>query len=123
MPSDLPKTYEPLLLTFYNEPRRDGTWLVIGDDYGTELRVDAAGNLYSIDPAGRHITRFVNSSVDKLALFLEAHREFVSMSFTEESSQLAAINSFREQLATVDPLAFSDRESWWAVVIEQMLLF
>ena len=112
----------PLLLTFYNEPRRDGTWSVIGDDYGTELRVDATGSVYSIDPSGRLITRFVNSSEENLARFIAAHKNF-NKSHTDKTADLVAVDSFHKQLEVMDPMAFSNEENWWAVVVEQMLTF
>ena len=122
MITTLPKVYEPLLLTFYGEPRRVGTWLVIGDDYRTELRMDTAGRVHSVDPSGRLPDRFVNSSVDNLARFIEAHRNLTGIlqSHPEETVQVATVNSFREQLEIVDPMAFSDEENWWAIVVEQM---
>ena len=60
-----PTSYEPLRLTFYGrESRTSGGDVVIGDDYGTELRVLAgSGGVYSVDPEQRLPTRFVNSSI------------------------------------------------------------
>ncbi|MGA2257829.1 MAG: SUKH-4 family immunity protein, partial [Thermoguttaceae bacterium] len=100
-----------------------GDWLVVGDDYGTELRVDGAGSVYSVDPRGKLPTRFVNSSLSALAEFIDAHRALLSDTRDaepDEAAQVAAVESFHRRLALVDAVAFSDNENWWAVIVEQM---
>ena len=126
VPSDvtagLPKIYEPLLLTFYAEPQREGDWIVIGNDWGTELRVDGAGAVYSLDSDGEKPTRFVNSSVWQLARSIKMHRAFAVEPFSTTSDHTSAIKAFRDQLANIDPAAFSSAENWWAAVVERMTI-
>ena len=113
--AELPAVYEPLLLSFYVEPWRADDWIVIGDDWGTEFRVDAAGAIYSFDPFGEKPTRFVNSSVQQLARFINAHREFI-----HPLRQPSEVKRFRDRLESIDSKAMSNTENWWAVVIERM---
>ncbi len=94
--AELPQIYEPLLLTFYRVPQREGDWIVIGNDWATELRVDAAGAVYSFDFLSEKGSRFVNSSVRQLARFIEAHQDFVVQPLTANTDRQAAFNLFRE---------------------------
>jgi hypothetical protein len=121
--SKLPGRCKPLLLTFYGaEARQNGNYIVIGDDEGPELCVDASdGTVLSIDVEGGLPTRFVNSSVDQLARSLEAYLEYakkVRRARSEvDEAELAA--EVQRLIAAVDPLALGDSEHWWAVVLEQ----
>jgi len=119
--ADLPQFYEPLLLTFYRDPQREGDWIVIGNDWGTELRVDAAGAVYSFDFLSEKASRFVNSSVRQLASFIEAHQDFVVQPCRSNADMQSAVNSFRELLDALDRKALSSAENWWALVVERML--
>jgi hypothetical protein len=112
----LPRRYEPLLLTFYgHEAREAGDDVIIGDDYGTEFHLTPDGSVVSIDPRGQLPRRFVNSSVEQLARFLEV------ASGTERSDDEREREMWRK-LADLDLRAFADEENWWAVVLEQVRL-
>jgi hypothetical protein len=116
--SRLPGRYAPLQLTFYGqESRLKGGHVIIGDDYGTDLCVRLSdGAVYSIDPKDELPTRFVNSGIEQLAKFIE-----VSESFSKVAGDSAVISqSMRAVPAKIDPKPFSDSESWWSVVLEQM---
>jgi hypothetical protein len=115
----LPKIYEPLLLTFFAVPRQEDKWSVIGNDSETEFRVDSAGAVYSIDPLGEKPKRFVNSSVQQLARFIEVHQAYVHP-LREKGDQQSEIKSLRYRLEAIDPNAFSSAENWWVLVIERM---
>jgi predicted component of type VI protein secretion system len=116
----LPRRYEPLQLTFYGEQSRpSGEYVVIGDDYGTELRVRMSdGAVFSIDPDGALPTRFVNSSVERLCEFIAVYQSYGGRTAADTEVSPTA-RRLRGQLAAVDPAAFGDTENWWAVVLEQ----
>ena len=116
----LPEQYEPLLLTFHDPKVANGN-VVIGSDYGTELRmVDSA--IVSVDPTGTLPDRFTNSSIEQLAACLEAHDRFthtVDAAGNEEAESLA-VDAFVSAIRQIDPDCLSDPENWWTVVIEQI---
>jgi SUKH-4 immunity protein of toxin-antitoxin system len=116
----LPGEYEPLQLTFYGErsrPSRDH--VVIGDDYGTELRVRLSdGAVVSIAPDGQLPSRFVNSSIERLASFIDAYRSYAGPA-SADADVAPLVRQLREQLTGIDPAALDDCENWWAVVLEQ----
>jgi hypothetical protein len=114
--SRLPRVYEPLLLTFYGgKSRQAGDDVIIGDDYGTELRLTVDGTVVSIDPKRRLPKRFVNSSILKLAMFLEV------ISLADRSNDECEREMW-SKLADIDPPAFAEADNWWAVVLEQVRL-
>src|SRR5580765_6890950 len=75
----LPKSYEPLLLTFYRAPLEvvEGA-VVIGRDDGAEFRVDLSDGRVSSVGEGDLPSRFVNSSVDQLADAIAAYRDYAA---------------------------------------------
>jgi hypothetical protein len=116
----LPRSYDPLLLTFYGRDAREvnGGEILIGNDYGTELRVRSAdGVVLSVDPQGKLPTRFVNSGVEQLARFLE-----VVSAVDRGDDRDGGKRSMRDRLRAIDPPAFADAENWWSLVLEQVRL-
>lgn len=116
----LPEQYEPLLLTFHDPEIVNGN-VVIGSDYGTELRmVDSA--IISVDPTATLPDRFMNSSLDQLAACLETHDKFTRTvdAAGNEKAELLAVDAFVLAIGQIDPVCISDPENWWAFVIEQI---
>ncbi len=116
----LPVCYEPLQLTFYGQrARRHGGYVVIGDDYGTELRVRLSdGAVYSIDPDSQLPVRFVNSGIEQLAKFIQLYRSSTEAA-TSDTDTATLARQMRARLALLDPPVFDNSENWWAVVLEQ----
>ena len=117
----LPSSYKALQLTFYGQrSQQNGEHLVIGDDYGTELRARLIdGAVYSTDPEGTLPTRFVNSGIEQLARFIEVYRSYAGRAKSDAEVAPFA-QRMRNELAAIDPTAFGDPENWWAVVLEQV---
>jgi hypothetical protein len=116
----LPATYEPLQLTFRAAPSWDGgDYVVIGDDYGTQLRVLlSSGVVYSVDPEAELPVRFVNSSIERLGQFIRVHQSYAGRA--KNDSEVAKVAAeLQEELASLDAPAFADPENWWALVLEQ----
>ncbi len=115
----LPNRYEPLLLTFYhNACRATDEYVIIGDDYGTDLCARLSdGAVLSIDPQKEFPTRFVNSGIQQLAQFIEISKSFGDSKITDSA---ALAQQMQETLAKIDPKAFCDPDNWWAVVLEQL---
>jgi SUKH-4 immunity protein of toxin-antitoxin system len=112
----LPSAYETLQLTFYGrDARASGDDFIIGDDYGTELRVRReCGAVYSVDPEKALPTRFVNSTVENLAAFVH-----LMQSYSHRPEGEGNLRMWTE-LATIDPPAFADAENWWALILQQV---
>jgi hypothetical protein len=117
----LPKRYEALQLTFYGEQCRPcGSYIVIGDDYGTELRIRLSdGAVLSIDTENTLPTRFVNSSVERFAESIDVHRSY-DWRAADDTEVARLARKLREQLAGLDSAAINEPENWWAIVLEQV---
>src|SRR5262245_50717602 len=104
----LVEKYPPLLLTFYNESAHQrGNYVVIGNDYGTELCVHLSdGRVYSIDPNGILPTRFVNGSISQLVDFIRIY----SSTFEGKKSSCDGPTGREvfDELQQLDPLALND---------------
>jgi hypothetical protein len=111
-----PRRYEPLNLTFYGcDYYLSDDYVVIGDDYGTQLCVRLSdGIMLSIDPKGSLHTRFMNSSIEQFARFVE-----VCLSYAERPKEKCDRLMWKE-LAVIDLKAFAKAENWWACILEQI---
>jgi hypothetical protein len=120
----LPLKYEPLLLTFYHDGiRLKGDLILIGDDYGTSLYLDPAnGQIRSIDDGNELPTRFINSDLSSFARFISEYDKAIvhgpKSAIDLESNQVA--HELRARFMSIDPLALSNPESWWATILEQL---
>jgi hypothetical protein len=118
--SELPTSYEPLLLTFH-EPRLIDHAIVVGSDDGTRF-VLVSDAVFSVDPNGRLPRRFVNSSIAAFASCIEAHREYCDAvtDACSEAEELRVAERLAVVLAKIDSAALADPENWWSVVVEQV---
>jgi hypothetical protein len=118
----------PLDVTLYRDERllapmrfRDTDYLVIGDDYGTTLVVEAGRDaLWSLNPE-QGIFRFVNSNVGHFVDFLglyQALGEYDRGLSGEQESALVA--EFDAWMRCRDPAALDDADHWWSLIVEQL---
>jgi hypothetical protein len=93
----------------------------IGTDYGTNICLDSAGRVHSIDPSGEYPDRFVNSGLEAflrfLALVLAERTASEGLSDDELDERVEVL---ADVLVGLDKVAFEDPESWWSVIFEQM---
>ena len=61
----------------------------------------------------------MNSSVQQLARFIEAHQEFIHR-MREKRDQQNEVKLFRDLLDAIDANAFSSAENWWALVVQRL---
>jgi hypothetical protein len=108
----------PLQLTFHGENAKAcGEFIVIGDDYGTQLCVRLSdGSVYSIDPRGELPERFVNSSIQQFAGCIEVFK-----SYERGPADVPQIGQkLQDDLSQIDRLAVADPKNWWACIVEQV---
>lgn len=102
----------------------------IGADLGTRICIDegAGGRIVSVSlTRGRKVPlRVVASGVAQLAQFLHLSREFLGNRqllkdlARPPAAAAALVKEFREDLTALDPQAMADRESFPAVIVEQI---
>lgn len=119
----LPDSYEPLNLTFsIGELGQSDSAVAIGSDYGTTICVELESeHVVSIDCAGVHMSRFVNSSIAQFAACIEAHRDYCDWMFRTrcEAEELSVVSSFRKRILDADQMALDNVENWWSTIVEQ----
>lgn len=94
----------------------------IGTDEGTELCVEKdTGFVYAIALSKSHHTRFVNSSLELFIKFLELYDSYaVAVQNLDETNALELVEQINERMVETDRSAFSDPDSWWSSITQQM---
>lgn len=120
--SHLSEDFPPLLLSFYGDEsqQREG-FVVIGNDFGTDLGVRLSdGAVYSIDPISSVPGPFVNSSIKQLAACIGIYKSVC----VEEPAlpRYATVQELRAALEQVDRAAFSDEDNWWVCIIDDPMV-
>jgi hypothetical protein len=122
--SKLPLKYEPLLLSFYgSQATKAENWIIFGDDYGTKLHLSLSdGHIQSIDVEGKHLSRFMNSSIGQLSAFIKEydHAQENRQKALTDDEQKRFLESFRANLKSIDASALDNPDNWWSTIIEQM---
>lgn len=93
----------------------------VGTDFGTDICVDAAGQVRSIDAAGEYPERFINSDVSafarSLAVVTAGVSEWAGRPDDEIDEQVEVLAAALED---IDKAVFADPENWWSVIFEQL---
>lgn len=96
--------------------------IVIGEDEGTYLCINAQGEIISVDPEGELLTRFVNKDLraflDCIVIYLVFQEKALEIEEEEESKQ--ALDEMIEEFNKADERALDNEENWWAVILEQI---
>ena len=98
-------------------------YLKIGTDYGYDIGVVAdSGEVLSLSSAGHYPSRFRQlrpGVLRRIPLSSGRRRSgwFHALDFEEARPQIISLEA---ELRTRDSRAFSDQETWWSVIFEQM---
>jgi hypothetical protein len=96
--------------------------VIVGTDGRTEFQLDLdTGTVVSVDPASSLPPRFVNSSIQRLAVTLAAYASYAASVRVLESDEGARrlVRATRDQMRALDPPAVDGPETWWSVIMEQ----
>ncbi|WP_031506297.1 SUKH-4 family immunity protein [Streptomyces megasporus] len=103
-------------------PPELGGWVRLGDDRGAELCVRPDGAVQAVFLSEVVPDMFVNASVDALNRSLTALDRALPRIAAADGME-GAVAVFRElngELREVDPMAFTERESWWPRVLDDV---
>ncbi len=104
-------------------------YLVLADDGGLFLCADTKSRecVLAVDPYQEARTRFVNSTVPKFAEYLLAYRRVKPGPGQAEAASKQEIKGWNDRLKAqfneIDPVALSDPNNWWAVIVEELDIF
>ncbi|MDT0310292.1 SUKH-4 family immunity protein, partial [Streptomyces sp. DSM 44917] len=98
-----------------------GSYLVIGTDFGRQLCVQYGTAAVVAVPLESGQPQFVNASLPQFVRSMAVLGRMWRLRLGLNSEQAGRwTTDFQAQLASVDPSAVTDPESWWSVLIEQM---
>lgn len=94
----------------------------IGTDEGSQICLTrGVGHVIAVDPKGAHKQRFVNSDIALFLEVLELYRQYsVSVRSKAEDEAVVLVAQTVDKMREMDPDAFSDSDSWWPCVADQM---
>ena len=101
-----------------------GNFLIIGFDDFIPICLDVMNSRRIVAVEEEFETdkiRFINSSVELFAESLVYYERYRRLAIkASDKDIMEAISFTKDKLIVIDPLAFTDCESWWPVIIEQM---
>lgn len=117
--------------TFYTDHqslnifRHDQANFVIigGNGYGLNVCIkENTGEIFCVDDEGELPTRYINSRIDLLLIFLEIWLKEQQLSRNRKTLEEAKedANYLKEKFMALDAKALDDPENWWSMVLEQI---
>ena len=97
-------------------------YVVIGNDYGTDICINSKDEVISVDPQNKLPTRFINRDLKSFLDFIVIYivfRDKISNA-NDEKEALRLLDEIRKEFEKIDNKAVSYEENWWAVILEQM---
>jgi hypothetical protein len=89
----------------------NGQYIVLGDDYGTKICLkESSGEIFSIDDQYEYPTRFVNSNIKSLVIFLQIYEynKAIAIELSDRKVQRKMFQELEPKFLQVDPKALSD---------------
>lgn len=121
----LPEEIEDLNIQFYmsspEKPCFADNCVVIGNDFGTDIRINSQDEVISVDPCGELPTRFVNTNLEAFLVFIVIFlkfREQAADASNDEAERM--LREVRKEFEKADAKALCDEENCWAVILEDM---
>lgn len=121
----LPK--EPLNFIQFNideiEIELNDRYIVIGNDFGTDICINEKEEIISIDKENEYPIRFVNKSLKD---FLECI--FIYKQYEQEINNVAdddiesILDEIKMKFEIIDKEVFNNEENWWSIILEQIEL-
>lgn len=125
---DIGLPYEPLNFIQFNieeieNIKLDEEYIIIGNDFGTNICVNHKDEIVSIDTENEYPIRFINKNLET---FLEFTIIFLSYENKINAANDDEINQVIQEIKTefdmIDIQALSSAENWWSIILEQIEL-
>lgn len=122
----LPKTYEPLTLTFYGlGSRQKGEYITFANDTYIDLCVSIKdGRVYGIDTSGKLPSKFVNSGIEQFISFfnkyVELSENILKVDEMDVGNYLDLVRALRPALEAIDKDALGNVSKYWEPAVEQI---
>ena len=125
---DIGLPYEPLKFIQFNigeiaDIRLDEEYIIIGNDFGTNICVNHKDEIVSIDIENEYPIRFINKDLETflkfVVIFLSYEKE-IDEADDDEINQV--MQKVRMEFDIIDIQALSSEENWWSIILEQIEL-
>lgn len=119
----LPK--EPLNFIQFNideiEIELNDSYVVIGNDFGTDICINDKDEIISIDKENEYPIRFVNKSLKDLLECIFIYKQYEQEINNAEDDDIESIlDEIRMKFKIVDKEVFNNEENWWSIILEQI---
>lgn len=126
---DIGLPYEPLNFIQFNieeieNIKLDEDYIIIGNDFGTNICVNHKDEIVSIDTENEYPIRFINKDLETflkfIVIILLHENEIDEADDDDEINQV--MQKVRTEFNIVDIQALSSEENWWSIILEQIEL-
>lgn len=123
---DIGLPYEPLNFIQFNieeieDIKLDKDYIIIGNDFGTNICVNHKDEIVSIDTENEYPIRFINKDLEtflKFIVILLSHENEIEEADDDEIDQV--MQKVRKEFDMTDIRALSSEENWWSIILEQI---
>lgn len=125
---DIGLPYEPLNFIQFNieeieDIKLDKDYIIIGNDFGTNICVNHKDEIVSIDTENEYPIRFINKDLETFLKFIViflSHDNEIEEADDDEIDQV--MQKVRTEFDMTDIRALSSEENWWSIILEQIEL-
>lgn len=123
---DIGLPYEPLNFIQFNieeieDIKLDKDYIIIGNDFGTNICVNHKDEIVSIDTENEYPIRFINKDLEtflKFIVILLSHENEIEEADDDEIDLV--MKKVRKEFDMTDIRALSSEENWWSIILEQI---
>ena len=123
---DIGLPYEPLNFIRLNideikNIKLDDEYVIIGNDFGTNICINNKDEIFSIDSKKEYPKRFINKNLESFLKFIVIfllHKKEIDEADDDEINSI--IQKIRTEFNEIDIQALSSAENWWSIILEQI---
>ena len=124
---DIGLPYEPLKFIQFNieeieDIKLDEDYIIIGNDFGTNICVNHKDEIVSIDMENEYPIRFINKDLEtflKFVIIFLSHENEIEEADDDDEINLV-MQKVRTEFDIIDIQALSSEENWWSIILEQI---
>lgn len=103
--------------------RLDSEYIIIGNDFGTDICINKKEEIVSVDPKHQYPTRFINKNLKCFIKFIIVYLFYEDKIIDASDDKInTVIEEIREKFNEIDIQALSNEENWWSIILEQIEL-
>lgn len=101
----------------------DEGYIIIGNDFGTNICINNRGEVVSVDPEKEYPERFINKDLETFLRFIIIfilYRDKIRNS--DDDKIYHVIHEIEKEFSVFDVQALSNEENWWPLILEQICI-